>query len=323
MTELTPIGFLADLEEKPARLRALAGLLAADDPWRDLPTGVGSLLVIGMGSSFSAGAVAAARLRSQGVAAVAERASSDLLPPPDPRTLVVAISASGESEETVEAIRRYRGRSAVVALTNVADSTLGELADMQLQLHAGRESGGVACRSYQHTLALLLALERRLAGFERERPLETLMRWAADATVDLLDRRASWLPRARDLLAGPDGVYVAAPAHRLSSARQAALMFREGPRVAAAAAETGDWSHVDVYLTKTLDYRLLLYPGSRWDAPLLRWTADRGSTVVAVGADVPDASFSLRYRHDDDNDVRLLAETLVAELVAQDLWAAP
>ena len=100
-------------------------------------------------------------------------------------------------------------------------------------------------------------------------------------------------------------------------------MLREGPRRPAYACETGDWSHVDVYLTKTIDYRLLLLAGSRWEDELLRWTAERASTVVAVGADVEGASCSLRYEHDSDDDVRLLTETLVAELLAADLWLTP
>ena len=48
----------------------------------------------------------------------------------------------------------------------------------------------------------------------------------------------------------------------------------------------------------------------------------RGATVVAVGADVPDAALSIRYRGDDDPMVRLFTETLVAELVAAAWWAA-
>jgi hypothetical protein len=98
-------------------------------------------------------------------------------------------------------------------------------------------------------------------------------------------------------------------------------MLREGPRIPAYAGETGDWSHVDVYLTKTTDYRLLLLGGSRWEDELMRWTAERGSTVVAVGADVTGAAFTLRYAGDEDDDVRLLTEVLVAELLAAELWA--
>ena len=45
-------------------------------------------------------------------------------------------------------------------------------------------------------------------------------------------------------------VYTIAPYERLSSALQSALMFREAPRIAADGCETGDWLHVDLYLTK-------------------------------------------------------------------------
>ena len=38
-----------------------------------------------------------------------------------------------------------------------------------------------------------------------------------------------------------------------------------------------------MYLTKTQDYRMLLLPGSRYEAELLRWTEERGTTVVSVG----------------------------------------
>ena len=98
-------------------------------------------------------------------------------------------------------------------------------------------------------------------------------------------------------------------------------MLREGPRLAAVGCETGDWSHVDVYLTKTTDYRLLVFAGSRWEPQLAEWTSARGSTVVAVGGDVPGAGCMVRYPGDEDDDVRLLTEVLVPELVAARAWA--
>jgi fructoselysine-6-P-deglycase FrlB-like protein len=207
-----------------------------------------------------------------------------------------------------------------VLLTNTPESELAERVDSVVEMRAGVEAGGVACRSFQHTLALLLALESRLARPSLD--VVGLLERVATASADLLDRRDSWLPEVRDLLVGPQGTHVVAPARRLSSAQQSALMLREGPRVPAYACETGDWSHVDVYLTKTTDYRMLLLAGSRWEDELLRWTGERGSTVVAVGADVEGVAMSLRYDGDSDDDVALLSEVLVAELLAADVWAS-
>ena len=97
--------FTADLEARPSALGDLQRVLVTDDPWAQVPEEVGQVLFLGMGSSTFAASVAAARLRALGVDAVAELASSELLPPPDPEQLVVAISASGGS------LRRTSARS--------------------------------------------------------------------------------------------------------------------------------------------------------------------------------------------------------------------
>jgi glucosamine 6-phosphate synthetase-like amidotransferase/phosphosugar isomerase protein len=327
---MDPDLFLADLEEKPARLAALAQRLRATDPWADLGEIDAPVLLLGMGSSHYANQVAAARLRSRGVPAVAELAASDLLPVVRPDTLVVAVSASGGSAETLDAVRRLReagGGARFVALTNRPDTELAGLCDLTVDLAAGHERGGVACRSFQHTLALLLALEGRLTGSPGSRlrsttETTTLLEQAAEASAHLLARRAGWLAEVSAAALGPQGTHVVAPARRISSALQSALMLREGPRLPATGGETADWSHVDVYLTKTTDYRLVLLAGSRWEPELLDWVGQRGSTLVAVGGEVPGAALSVRYPHDDVDDVRLLTETLVVELVAAAAWRA-
>ena len=318
---MDPTLFLADLETKPASLARLADAFRKGDPLADVPASPRRVLLVGMGSSRYAAGAAAPRLRAAGIDAVAEYASSRIGWPPSPDLLVVAISAKGESEETIAAVDRYRGRSRVVALTDSPRSTIATLADIVVPLDAGDERGGVACRSFQHTGLLLRALEARLGGRPADMP--GLCDRVAAASADLLDRRAAWLPEIAAALDGPDGVYVLAPVERLASAEQGALVIREGPRRSAVACETGDWSHVDVYLAKTLDYRALLFAGSRWDGNALEWLAKRGSTVVAVGSDLPGARVAVRYAGDDDPEIAALTEVLVPELVAATWWATP
>jgi len=320
---MDPDLFRADLADKPARLGALASALRAADPWAGLGDERTSWLFLGMGSSHYANQVAAARLRARGIPAVAELAASDLLPLVTPATTVIAVSASGGSAETLDAVRRLRGAAGggarFVALTNREDTELASLCDVTVDLQAGVERGGVACRSFQHTLALLLALEAQLtAGPDTA----TLLDRAAGACARLLETSEDWLPAVAAAALGPHGTQVVAPARRISSALQSALMLREGPRLPAVGCETADWSHVDVYLTKTTDYRLVLLAGSRWEPELLDWVTRRGSTLVAVGAEVPGAAVTVRYPHDDVDDVRLLTETLVTELVAAEAWSS-
>ncbi|MEU4243687.1 SIS domain-containing protein [Actinoplanes sp. NPDC026619] len=319
MITLDPALFKADLEAKPASLRALADRLATDDPWSFLGP-ARRVVFLGMGSSRYAAQVTARRLRAAGIDAAAEYASAaGGFHYPDDDTLIVAISASGTSRETLDAVA---GLPRFVAMTNDPSSPLAEQATHLVDMVAGVEAGGVACRSFQHTQALLDALAGRLTG-GRSADTAALVVRAAEATEDLLDRRDTWLPRCHELLGGGDGIYPMAPVERISSALQSALMFREGPRVAADGCETGDWAHVDVYLTKTLRYRALLFPGSRYDDQALEWLHSRGSTIVAVGGEAPGAATAVRFRHDDDSRVRLLTETLVAELVSADWWLHP
>jgi len=303
-----PDAFLRDLEAKPAALRSLAPRLEAD-PWREVES-TGRTVFVGMGSSRFAALPVAAMLRANGRDVVVERASAVAVAPAALGTLAVAISASGTTPETVAALARHRdGGSTTVAITNAEGSRLAEVAEHHIPLGAGEETGGVACRSFQHTIAVLLAMldARRAADAARR---------AADATEDLLDRRASWLPQAADVVGDTGRVFVLAPDERISSAEQGALMFREGPRVAADACETGDWLHVDVYLTKPLDYRAVRFAGSRFDDDVARWIDERGGRLLSIGA----VAGGVRYRGDDDPDVALLAETLVPEVVAADVW---
>ena len=319
---MDPALFQDDLEAKPHWLRTLASRLPAT-VWPVQPGS--SLLLTGMGSSWFAADVAARRLRRAGVWAVADLASVEQSLPPVADLTVVGITASGGSGETLAQLERHHGVSNTVVLTNTDGLSLP--ARHTMLMHAGPEAGGVACRSYLHTLVLLLHLEHQLTGGLPELPAQVLR--AAEAIEHLLDTQPTWLPPVLDVLDGPQGTWLLAPAERLGSALQGALMVREGPRRAADGCETGDWNHVDVYLTKTLDYRALLFTGSRFDGAALQWMRERGSRVVAVGAgddgagdDGAPVEQRVRFPHDHDPVVALLVEIVVAELAAAAWWRA-
>lgn len=317
---MDPVLFGRDIERTPETLAALALSLQAANPWDELlaefPVGR-RLVLLGMGSSHFANAALALRLQAAGIDAYAALASADPLPAVGADDVVVAVSASGGSIETLSAVRTYTGRCLTVALTNAPESEIEAASDAHVSMGAEVEEGGVHCRSFAHTLGLHLAMQQTLTG---QGDAAGTIAASVEAVSDLLSTRDEWSETFRELLIGPDGTAFVAPARRLSSAQQSALMMREGPRLPAIACETGDWSHIDVYLTKTTDYRMLLFAGSPWESQLLDWCEQRGSTVVALGADVPRAHMSVRYRNDDQDDVRLMAEPIVAESIAQAIW---
>jgi fructoselysine-6-P-deglycase FrlB-like protein len=306
MAELRPDHLRSDVIDTPARLRRVVDIHEGLDP---LALAAGRVLFVGMGSSRYAALNAAAYLRSLGRDAHAEHASTGAPQPSEPGTLVVAISAGGGSRETIAAARRHRGTTTVVGITNSPDGALAAEVDMCLEVHAGVEASGVACRSYTNTLALLLLL----CGVDAAR-----VRSAADASAALIDGAPDWLGAAAELLGRP-AIHVLAPAERIGSAEQSALMLREVPRVRADACETGDWSHVDVYLSKLPGLSLVLLRGSGWEDEVMEWATSRDCPVVTVGGRRPGAALDIPVPGGDDPVVRMLAEVRVCELLAAEL----
>ncbi len=302
-------GFVADILAEPDALARVATRYG--DAGLERLLGGKRVLFVGMGSSRYAADTAVALLRGRGVDAHSELASTGTPQPASGDTVAVVISASGGSQETIDALHRHRGTSRVVAITNRPVSELAAAADEAVDVLAGPEAGGIACRSFACTQAVL-ALMCGASG-------EQVQRAAASARA-LIDDRDRWLAPLADLVEGGAGVWVAGPGERFGSVQQSALMLREAPRIVSDACETGDWLHVDVYLTKRPGYRLLLMPGSRYDAGVMEWRAERGFDVVCIGREVAGATATIPIAGHDEHVVSCLTETVVAELLAAELW---
>ncbi|MCP4197137.1 MAG: SIS domain-containing protein [Proteobacteria bacterium] len=85
-------------------------------------------------------------------------------PPKFGNALVIGISQSGKSPDIVSVLAEARRQGALTtAITNIADSDLGQQADHVLQLHAGVEQSVAATKTYTSELAAIALLSTRLA----------------------------------------------------------------------------------------------------------------------------------------------------------------
>jgi len=310
-----PRRFLEDVLGEPESLAHVLDLHGAEDgPIAAVNMdAVRAVRFIGMGSSRFAALPAALFLRAASADAVVERASAVETTPPARDLLAICVSARGTTLETLAAAERHAGTSRLLAVTNDPDSPLARIADVVLPLEVGEERGGVACRTYQATLAVLFLLAGRLVQTDLRGALEP----AIAAARALCDGRERWLHPALEILGG--SIAVIAPAERQCTAQQAALVFREGPRIPADACETGDWPHVDVYLTRRPGYRALLFAGSRYDDAVVSWLRRRGGAFVGVGGEVAGAALTVEHAA-HGSLAELLVETTVAELLAAEMW---
>lgn len=323
----------ADVAAKPAALTALSqalddGLLGRCGPF--LERRFRRYHLIGMGASYLAAAQVAARMRSLGLDAAADLASSRYGYPMDVDTLTVAVSASGATTEVLDAVDRLDGHFPVLALTDAAHSPLGGLAGAVLPLLAG--PGSRTCRTFLHTGLLLHALTVAwTGGLPRmvARDVAVLAERVAASTSDLLARRESWLPGAAASLDGGGALCAVAPAERVVSAHWSAHLLRTVPRRPADSSESADWLHSHAHLTNArsgLDYRALVITGSRSDREVLERLTSRGAGVVTIGAGSGHVAGSsragmqtVRFPDDDDHDVALHTAATVGELIAATL----
>ncbi|GAB3461436.1 SIS domain-containing protein [Streptomonospora sediminis] len=315
----------ADLAAKPDTLFALADRLARHDPYKALPRLLedepAGILLLGMGAARHACSTAAARMRLAGLGAVAEYASAEASLPPGPDTLVVAVAAGGGNRELCTILDTYVEQSSIIVLTDAPDGPVARYADILVPLLAGEERSGLSCRAFQHALALLLLLGYRLGAPPLGGDMSLTLRRCANSTAGLVERAPEWVPRAAEALRSPHGLHLVAPAERLCSAQQGALALRQGPVLAAHATESGEWSHTDRYLAAVSDYRALLFAGSHYDERTLDHLLELKGRAVAVGGEVPGAAMSVRYPGENDPDVSLLTEPVVAELLAAHWWS--
>jgi glucosamine--fructose-6-phosphate aminotransferase (isomerizing) len=163
---------LKEMHEQPAALAAtLEGRVSRDAvlPELELPAlsdpFVSRVVLIGCGTSLHAGM--AARLmfeRWARVVTTTEVASEWRYRDPivGPDTLVIALSQSGETADTLAALRLARAHGApTIAVTNTPGSQMTREADAVLLTRAGHEMGVAATKTFVCQVAILAALALR------------------------------------------------------------------------------------------------------------------------------------------------------------------
>ena len=88
-------------------------------------------------------------------------------PPFAPGTLSIFVSQSGETADTLAALRHSRGKAErIVSLINVPESSIGRESDVALEIHAGVEVSVASTKAFTCQLATLAVMALK-AGHER------------------------------------------------------------------------------------------------------------------------------------------------------------
>lgn len=217
------------------------------------------------------------------------------------RTLVIAVSQSGESAEIVRLTALVNGRCKMIGVCNYDDSRLAKCADALVLLQAGAESA-VSCKTYVSTLMALRWLSAVLMG-DPVGPACDLLQDAAPAVSRYL---ADWRRHVADislLLEPIRQIFVTGRGPSLATAQTGGLILKEATRSAAEGMSCAAFRHgpFELLSRKVL---VAIMAGDSRSEPLNRRLAadvrDSGGIVAVIAPDamgpwkVPNVSEAVR-----------------------------
>ena len=314
----------AEMAEQPAVLRRIAADGAAVERLAAEVRAAGELVLTGCGSAYLA-ALAGHYLLSSVAGVRATCVAASELPQlgalVGPRTLLVAISQSGETIDVLDATRVARHRGArVAALVNVPGSALWRGADVVVPLGAGPERAVLATKSFTAQLAVLLMTAHALAGDVAAGG--ALVERAADEIELLLagERRAALTALAGEL-AGAAHLFLIGRGPSYPLALEAALKIKEVSYLHAEGFAGGELKHGVIALMEPGTPVVVLAPrGDTFDDALSGGmeVRARGARLIGLAAE-PHPAFDRHVAVADLGPATGLVHAVVAQALGYDL----
>ncbi|MGB9093832.1 MAG: glutamine--fructose-6-phosphate transaminase (isomerizing) [Gallionella sp.] len=243
---------LADTLESVCNSQSLVpGIFGAEAAQTFAETG--SILILACGTSYHAGLVARYWLEEiAGIRCTVEVASEYRyrVSVPDPKTLVVVISQSGETADTQAALNHARanGHAHTLAICNVAESALVRLCKLRMLTRAGPEIGVASTKAFTTQLAalfmltLVLAKQRgRLSAEQEQKHLHELRHLPA-AVQKVLDLEPQ-IARLAEQFAGKQHALFLGRGLHYPIALEGALKLKEISYIHAEAYPAGELKH--------------------------------------------------------------------------------
>jgi glucosamine--fructose-6-phosphate aminotransferase (isomerizing) len=246
-------------------------------------------------------------------------------PPVPARTAALFVSQSGETADTLAALRYCRGKASdILSVVNVQESSIARESDLSLPIHAGVEVGVASTKAFTCQLTVLFLLVLKAARDRGELSPEALQ--------DHLSALRS-LPAAIAAALGT-GATLQAAAHRLAEARdvlflgrgqmyplahEGALKLKEISYIHAEAYASGELKHGPIALVDNTVPVIVMAPRDR----LFDKTVSNMQEVMARQGQVILISDAEGIREAGEGVAAAIEMPTVAEAVAPILYAIP
>ena len=255
------------------------------------------IFIVAMGTSYHAGLVGKYLLqRLAKKVPIVEDASEfryefeDLI---DENSLVIAITQSGETADTLAAMKLAKRKGAkVLAIVNVVGSMATRIADLTLYTHAGPEIGVAATKTYTTQLAVLTMLSIELARVlgtvdgEYLAKLEEFLRKIPDLAEEVLNLNGPLRELAENLKEKSDFFYIGRGIG-VPTALEGALKLKEISYIHAEGLSAGELKHGPLALVEDGVPVVAIAPnGKTFDKMLgnIEEAKARGAYIISLGS---------------------------------------
>lgn len=257
----------------------LAGLIEAAD----------NVYLVGCGTAYNAslsGRYLFAERAGKRVTAVQASEMSLVYPELGPRSLVIALSQSGETIDVLEAVREARAAGATVAaLVNAEGSTLDRFSDLSVLLSCGPERCVLATKSYTAKLGVLQLTAAALAGDVQRGAAE--LREASYRVEAVLDRETvkGDIAAVARRVADQQHLFILGRHRNYPPALEAALKIKEVSYMHAEGIAAGELKHGVIALITYGTPCLVLAPDAQYRREILAAAAEvsaRGALTIGL-----------------------------------------
>ena len=235
-----------------------------------------------------------------------------------PKSLVIALSQSGETMDTLDSVKRAHEKHAkVFALVNVLGSTLYRMADYKMLIGAGPEKAVASTKALTGKLAHLTLLAYALAGKTREGRNVVALAGLASHTV-LAKKSVSTIQKLAKLLKNKEHIYVIGRGLSYPASLETAIKIKEISYIHAEGMAAGELKHGPLALVEKGTPCIVFAPNDETYGANLAGAMEmkaRGGYIVGVSYK-PHELFDYYIPVADAREATIIPNIIVGQLLA-------
>ena len=219
------------------------------------------------------------------------------------RTLIIAVSQSGETADLLEAIEVSKKEGCqILSLVNVEGSSIKRMSDFSFLINAGPEKAVASTKAATSQLSLLLLIAYSVAG-KLDEGKRVLLKTSAQVNEMLNPRYSEHIAKLAKIIAPENNIYIIGRAENFPMAMESAIKIQEVSYIHAEGFAGGELKHGPIALIEKNVPVIVLFSNDEVKKEILSNAMEvksRGAYVIGIGPEnnsifdywirVPDSS---------------------------------